>query len=228
MGTVSAKTTGGRGEALRLAFLEAAESILGREGYGALSIASVCKLAGGTAPSLYWYFGNKGGLLAAVVKNAARRDADAFLEVDVRQLSWRDAVDAYMRVLRRLIVSDRPNNWLVLAALVEARDSAPEVLQLIGEARRHQIDFNADMVANLWGIRESALFSYLWLANANYVALLYRDTRDAALVDAALHNFKRTFFLTAAALGEARAMGEDMKSTLAEVGFVPARGGIAA
>jgi AcrR family transcriptional regulator len=213
----------GRGDTQRQAFLDAAVAILGREGYGALSIASVCKLAGAAPPSLYWHFGNKGGLLAAVVKYVARRDADAFLEVDVRQLGWREAVDTYLQVLRRLVVSEQPNNWQMLAALVEARDAAPEVRDLIAEARRHQIEFNAEMIGRLWDIRERALFCHLWLANANYVSLLYRDTGDAALVDDGLLSFKRTFFLAAAALGEAPARDPGMRDTLAEVGYAPAR-----
>jgi AcrR family transcriptional regulator len=212
----------GRGDAQRQAFLDAAVTILGREGYGALSVASVCKLAGAAPPSLYWHFGNKGGLLAAMVKYIARRDADAFIQVDVRELGWREAVDTYLKVLRRLVVSEQPNNWLVLAALVEARDAAPEVRDLIAEARRHQIEFNAEMIGRLWDIRERALFCHLWLANANYVSLLYRDTGDAALVDDALRSFKRTFFLAAAALAEAPARDPGMRETLAEVGFVPA------
>lgn len=212
----------GRGEALRQGFLEAAISIIGREGYGALSVASVCKLAGGNPPSLYWHFGNKGGLLAAVVKYTARRDADAFLGVDVHEVGWREAVEIYLQVLRGLVISERPNNWIVLAALIEARDSAPEVLELIAEARRHQIAFNTEMIGKLWDIRERALFCNLWLSTANYASLLYRDTRDAGLVEDVLQSFKRTFFLIAAALGEARAGDEDMRATLAEVGLAPA------
>lgn len=215
------RATRGRGDAQRQVFLDAAVGILGREGYGALSIASVCKVAGAAAPSLYWHFGNKGGLLAAVVKYVARRDADAFLEVDVRQLGWREAVDTYLQVLRHLVVSEQPNNWQILAALVEARDAAPEVRELIAEARRHQIEFNTDMIGRLWDINERGLFCHLWLANANYVSLLYRDTGNAALVDDALLSFKRTFFLAAAALGEAPARDPGMRDTLVEVGYAP-------
>src|SRR5688572_18084668 len=51
----------------RDAILAAAERILSRGGEGALSIRELCDRVAVTAPTVYHYFGDKDGLVAAVV-----------------------------------------------------------------------------------------------------------------------------------------------------------------
>jgi AcrR family transcriptional regulator len=52
----------------REAILAAAERILSRGGEGALSIRELCDRVGVTAPTIYHHFGDKDGLVAAVVE----------------------------------------------------------------------------------------------------------------------------------------------------------------
>jgi AcrR family transcriptional regulator len=71
--------------------LTAAASLLERGGVAAVTTRAVCRVAGITAPTLYHHFGDKDGLLRAVVaqgvttfmakKRANRRTADALVDL---------------------------------------------------------------------------------------------------------------------------------------------------
>lgn len=182
--------------------IDCATELLGRDGYGGLSVSAVCKQAGVSAPTLYWHFGSKEGLLAEVLKTALRRDANAFLSIDITQMSRTDAFEAYLRALRKVVISERPNNWVILSALSEARNAAPEILGIIAEARSRQVEYNAEQLSNLWGLKNERLFVHLWLAYCNYISLLYQDTGNEELVDEAIQSFRNAYFLLVQTLGE--------------------------
>ncbi len=206
---------------IRERILDCATDLLGREGYGALSVSAVCKLADVSAPTLYWHFGNKEGLLAALLKRSLRRDADAFLSIDITRMTRQEAFEKYLEALRRVVISERPNNWVILSSLSEARHAAPEIVDIIAEARRRQVDFNAEQLRTLWGLRSDGLCVHLWLAYCNYISLLYQDTKSEELVDAAIQSFRGAYFLLVAALGEDGAREAGLATTLQELGYDP-------
>jgi AcrR family transcriptional regulator len=206
---------------IRERIIDCATDLIGREGYGALSVSAICKLAEVSAPTIYWHFGNKEGLLAALLKRSLGRDADAFLSIDITRMTCQEAFEKYLEALRRLVISERPNNWVILSALSEARHAAPEILDIIAEARRRQVEFNAKQLATLWRLRNSGLLVHLWLAYCNYISLLYQDTKSEALVDAAIESFRGAYFLLVAALGEEGAHEAGLAATLEDLGYKP-------
>jgi AcrR family transcriptional regulator len=206
---------------IRERIVDCATDLLGREGYGAMSVSAICKLAEVSAPTLYWHFGNKEGLLAAVLKRSLRRDADAFLSIDITQMTRQEAFETYLSALRGVVVSERPNNWVILSSLSEARHAAPEIVDIIAEARRRQVDFNAEQLRTLWGLHNDRLFVHLWLAYCNYLSLLYQDTKSEELVDAAIQSFRGAYYLLAAALGEEGAHQPGFAEILEDVGYKP-------
>lgn len=208
-------------QGIREHIIDCATGILGRAGYGALTVAAVCKLAGVTPPTLYWHFGNKEGLLAALLKHALRRDADMFLSIDVSGLSLHQTTELYVEVLRNLVISDRPNNWVILSSLSEARHAAPEIVDIIAEARRRQVDYNARVLRELWDLRNCTLLVHQWIAHCNYISLLYHDTRSEALAEQAIETYRRTFYLLIAALNEKPAEQADFRAELKGVGYDP-------
>jgi AcrR family transcriptional regulator len=209
------------GAGIREHIVDCATGLLGREGYGALSVSAVCKLADVSAPTIYWHFGNKEGLLAAVLKTSLKRDADAFLSIDITQMTRKEAFEAYIGALRRVVISERPNNWVILSSLSEARHAAPEIIDIIAEARRRQVDFNAEQLRTLWGLRNDRLFVHLWLAYCNYLSLLYQDTKSEELVDEGIRSFRRAYYLLAAALGEEGAHEPGFAEILEQAGYKP-------
>lgn len=60
----------------RTAILDAALQLMSESGYDGASVAQIAKTSGLPASSIYWHFGSKAGILAAVME----RGADAFFE----------------------------------------------------------------------------------------------------------------------------------------------------
>lgn len=216
------KSADSEGAGVREQIIDAATLLLGREGYGALSVSAVCKLADVSAPSIYWHFGNKEGLLAAVLKHSLRRDADAFLSMDISETPRHEAFDRYLAALRRIVVSERPNNWVILSSLSEARHAAPEIIEIIAEARRRQVEFNAAQLRELWCVKNDNMMVHLWLAYCNYISLLYQDTKSEQLVDDAIESFRRAHILLVAALSETGASEQGFSAALQDAGYAPA------
>lgn len=62
-----------RSAQVRDRILEVATDLMARRGYAGTSISAIGKEAGALPASIYWHFGSKEGLLAAVVERAAER-----------------------------------------------------------------------------------------------------------------------------------------------------------
>jgi AcrR family transcriptional regulator len=56
------------GESSRNEILDAATSLLAERGYAGMSVSALSKASGAAASSIYWHFGSKDGVLAAVVE----------------------------------------------------------------------------------------------------------------------------------------------------------------
>jgi len=214
------KNAEARDKNVREQIIDCATDLLGREGYGALTVSAICKRADVSAPSLYWHFGNKEGLLAELLKQALRCDADAFLSIDVSGMPRHQAFEHYLMALRKIVVTERPNNWVILSSLSEARHAAPEIVEIIAEARRRQVEYNAAQLRQ-WGMRNDRVLVHLWLSYCNYISLLYQDTKSEELVDEAIESFRKVYFLTLAALGEACGKEEGFDDALMQIGYQP-------
>src|ERR1700676_600408 len=62
-----------QGENSRELILDATERLMAPRGYAATSINDIRKACGLPASSIYWHFGSKEGVLAAVMERGARR-----------------------------------------------------------------------------------------------------------------------------------------------------------
>jgi AcrR family transcriptional regulator len=97
----------------RETLIEAALSVLEREGAAQFSTRAVCAIANVTAPTLYHHFGNADGLLSAAVEEAFRQflaaKIDAADSADP-ETALRDGWDDYVR-----FAADRP---LIYAAMM--------------------------------------------------------------------------------------------------------------
>lgn len=62
-----------QGDNSRELILDTTEHLMGTRGYAATSISDICKACGLPASSIYWHFGSKDGVLAAVMERGASR-----------------------------------------------------------------------------------------------------------------------------------------------------------
>jgi len=62
-----------QGESSRELILDVTERLMSTRGYAATAISDICKACGLPASSIYWHFGSKEGVLAAVMERGATR-----------------------------------------------------------------------------------------------------------------------------------------------------------
>lgn len=106
--------------------LDAATQLIAEQGYAATSISAVCRAAGVQAPSLYWAFGSKEGLFAAVLERAA---IDWFLaQSALTEAGSLDEVWAALRELRAAFDEQPEFLRILLVCSLERRDGDPEIL----------------------------------------------------------------------------------------------------
>ena len=122
------------GAETRQRILDAALDLIASNGYSATSIAKISTVAGVQPASIYWAFGSKEGLLAAVMERAAERwfatesepaptDSPAHMERALQR--WTASISARPEFLRLLLVLS-----------LERRDGDPEILAAAQRARK--------------------------------------------------------------------------------------------
>lgn len=128
-----------QGKRSREAILDTAERLMAERGYAATSIAAICADCGLPAPSIYWHFDSKDGLLAAVMERGARRwfaalpgweDVEGPPEARVHQLleAGADAVSTHPAFLKLfyMLALDESGDELAAELVRRVRRSAFE------------------------------------------------------------------------------------------------------
>jgi len=117
--------------------LDVAERLMSERGYAATSVSAICKQAGVAVTSLYWHFGSKEGLLAAVMERGAQLwfaalprwdeldgDTEARAESVVR--TGADAVGEHPIFLRLfyMLALEKPDDQVVAELISRVRHRA--------------------------------------------------------------------------------------------------------
>jgi AcrR family transcriptional regulator len=118
-----------QGEQSRELILDATERLMSTRGYAATSISDIRKACGLPPSSIYWHFGSKDGVLAAVMERGADRFFAAIptSEDADEQLAVLSALQAqhpdFLRLLYMLSL-ERNNDPAVAAVIRRVRDTA--------------------------------------------------------------------------------------------------------
>lgn len=122
-----------QGEDSRELILDTTERLMGTRGYAATSISDICKACGLPASSIYWHFGSKEGVLAAVMDRGAARFFAAIPQRGQRDGSVKERLDATARLLAQhpdflrlfyLLSLERITDPAVAALVRKVRDTA--------------------------------------------------------------------------------------------------------
>jgi AcrR family transcriptional regulator len=116
------------GSARREQVLDAAMTIVGEQGFPAVSIQSVARRAGITRPIVYEHFGNLHGLLYSLVKREMGRARAQVAETELTDLAEGDPVELMLESLSTYLaaVQENPMTWKLVLTPPEG---APEVLR---------------------------------------------------------------------------------------------------
>ena len=204
--SVSMSTSTGRpnkrrelGEKSRGEILDAALATMSAQGYDGATVAKIASASGLPASSIYWHFGSKAGVLAAVMDRGA---SEFFAEYD--QLFAQEAPAA----------DPRATLEAAFAASQRAVENHPEFLRLmilLGLSGQHD-EKVAAVVRETSQRGHNSLHALIASVFRGYGPDIARRVADA-LVDVAQANFDGAFLATQLRAGELRA---DLPARLAE------------
>ncbi|ORA33502.1 TetR/AcrR family transcriptional regulator [Mycobacterium aquaticum] len=164
--------------------LDATERLMATRGYAATAISDIRKESGLPASSIYWHFGSKDGVLAAVMQ----RGIDRFFAAIPRegtideQLTITSGLQAqhpdFLRLFY-LLSMERTDDPAVAAVVRRARDTA---IARFGAAVRHQLPAGLDPARAERVVAELTAFAVAQSDGIFYARHLEPDTTDVALM----------------------------------------------
>ena len=130
-----------QGDTSRELILDTTERLMGTRGYAATSISDLCKACGLPASSIYWHFGSKEGVLAAVMERGAAR---FFAAIPQQQAGVEQQFAATGRLL-----AQHPDFLRLFYLLSLERTDDPAVATLVRRVRDTAIGNFRDAIATL-------------------------------------------------------------------------------
>jgi len=121
-----------QGNQSRERILQAALDLIGERGYAATSVDALCKRAKIMKTALYWHFGSKEGLLAALLERVAKEWVEEIEQHSSGAGTPIEQLDAALARLRNLIESRPRHLRLVLSVLLELGETDPHMRDTVG------------------------------------------------------------------------------------------------
>jgi AcrR family transcriptional regulator len=130
-----------RGEASRERLLESALTLFSEKGVSSTSVGEICEAAGVARTALYWHFGSKDDLLAAVLERTARTHIEECQKGVYLAGTPEARLDAFMDFMRRLLLDHREVIRLHLAVAFERGAQDPATREALSRVSRtlHQV-----------------------------------------------------------------------------------------
>ena len=181
-----------RGKATRARILACARELLRAEGYAGLTIARVCERAGVPPTSIYHHFGDKAGLMVAVLDVVSGRHAERIVASAPKARTSSAAAKRTLAAIRELVLTQPLGALTGIAVLAEGRHVSRDLVAGLRRARDQERATVADRLASVGGAWAESAEDLAIIATAvtNYAALCYRLDRDAAEVDRILASLK--------------------------------------
>jgi AcrR family transcriptional regulator len=129
-----------QGENSRELILDATQKLMATSGYAATSISDIRKACGLPPSSIYWHFGSKEGVLAAVMERGAERFFAAIPTVGTPEQQLTVLAD---------LQSQHPDFLRLFYMLSLERSADPAVAQIVRRVRDHAINRFRDAIAAL-------------------------------------------------------------------------------
>jgi len=117
--------------------LGAAIDLIAAGGVGSATIKTLCERAGVTPPAIYYHYGNKDGLVGAVVEHAARQWFDGLIEAVRARGDVVEQVQAAVRIWRTEILDPRSPIKLLMRIQLERAQLTPALRQSLSSVMTH-------------------------------------------------------------------------------------------
>jgi AcrR family transcriptional regulator len=137
-----------QGQASRELILDATERLMGTKGYAATSISDIRNACGLPASSIYWHFGSKEGVLAAVMERGAARFFAAIPRWDDAAGAAGHKAETQLAVATALS-SEHPDFLRLFYLLSLERGTDPAVGEIVRRVRDTAIERFSDAISHL-------------------------------------------------------------------------------
>lgn len=137
-----------QGKASRELILDATERLMSTKGYAATSISDIRQACGLPASSIYWHFGSKEGVLAAVMERGAHRFFAAIPHWDQAAGPGADKTENQLKVAADLL-SAHPDFLRLFYMLSLERSNDPAVAEIVRRVRDTAIERFRDAIRHL-------------------------------------------------------------------------------
>jgi AcrR family transcriptional regulator len=196
--------------------LKAAGKLFATRGYAATSISAICNASGVLPSSIYWEFGNKAGIFAAVLEDSAQRWLDQTTRSVVRAVRDRpgsvaDGITAYLDYMAETLAKGPEFLRLMLMVALERSQADPNALEIIRNHRTRSIASVARALTVL-GFDEPGPGGATARDVAALLVACFDGAFTAAQIDASEADIRRMFGLLRSALAAALAPAARPKS----------------
>jgi len=125
--------------------LKAAAELFATRGYAATSISAICRASGALPSSLYWEFGNKAGIFAAVLEDSAKRwleqSGRAVLQAMREHHSSNiDPLAAYFDYMAEALAEGPEFLRLMLMVALERHHADPHAIEIVRSLRARSVE----------------------------------------------------------------------------------------
>lgn len=180
--------------------LEAAAELIARQGYAASSITQISQRSGANPASIYWAFGSKEALLAAVMERAA--------ESFFRRIAPREGDPwAWLAGLARAFAEGPEFLRLLLVLSLERREGDPLVLEAARRVRTVAIESLAATYAETFAIDDPFRRRAISERLARFTLMLFDGVFVASQIESDTTDLRRAFETIALAV---KATGEKL------------------
>jgi AcrR family transcriptional regulator len=135
--------------------LRAAIDLIATEGVGNATIKSLCERAGVTPPAIYYHYGNKDGLVGAVVEDAARRWLDGLMAAVRTKGSLSEQIQSAVEIWRREILDPQSPIKLLMRIQLERARIPPPLRESLRKVMEHGRGVIAELIVAAAGPLDS-------------------------------------------------------------------------
>lgn len=128
-----------RGEAAKERILEASLKLFEKGGFKSLRIATICEVVGLSPTSVYWHFGNKAGLVQAILERAFSPMGISMLE-EIEAAPESRQVTVFITHLRKLIHERPAGACSMLAFLQDDGQKSKDIETALNGSRGSELE----------------------------------------------------------------------------------------
>lgn len=120
-----------RGKRTREKIMQTATELVCERGYAGTSVDMICKRAGVVKTAVYWHFGSKAGLLAALVDQTNELWIDTISRDVSEAATPMERLDRLLTTMREIVTTRSQMLRVIEVVITESANLDPEVVQAV-------------------------------------------------------------------------------------------------